>query len=284
MELRINITKADRKEVEHELRVNAIDLEPCEFCNYAYYSSNKEEDVQKLDCYKDGKIYLQNWSSMIPPIIIEPKPGENILDMCAAPGGKTTQMSCISNNGALITACERDKIRYQKLEYNIKKQNARVNLLCQDVLSLNDAMQFDKILLDAPCSGSGTYETDRYNALRVASDVDPFNHFFFKDLRAMHKFGYIHKLNKLQKKLILKAIKLLKPGGTLVYSTCSILPEENDEIVKTALKTFQVKLEPIDTSKYNINKLTMLNSMDGTVCIMPDKYFQGFYVAKMIKK
>jgi 16S rRNA C967 or C1407 C5-methylase (RsmB/RsmF family) len=283
MELRINLTKANKLDVEHELRMNGIDLEPCEFCNYAYYSSNTEEDIERLDCYKDGKIYLQNFSSMIPPIIMEPHPGENILDMCAAPGGKTTQMACLSNNGALITACERDKIRFQKLEYNVKKQNARVNLLRQDATTLNNALKFDKILLDAPCSGSGTHEPERYQSLRMASDVDPFNEYFFKDLRMEHKFGYLYKLNKMQKKLILKAINILKPGGILIYSTCSVLPEENDGIVKFALDTKKVKLEPIDINKYNINKLAMINSMEGTICIMPDKYFQGFYVAKLVK-
>ena len=94
---------------------------------------------------------------MIPAIILAPKEDENILDMCASPGGKTTQMACLSANNAFITACERNKIRAEKLKYNLQKQKAnRVNLMIEDSRNLNDLFKFDKILLDAPCSGSGT--------------------------------------------------------------------------------------------------------------------------------
>ena len=94
---------------------------------------------------------------MLPPIILEPKEGENILDMAAAPGGKTTQMAALTNNKAFITAVEKNKIRAERLKYNLQKQGVGcVNVMLEDARKLSDFFSFDKILLDAPCSGSGT--------------------------------------------------------------------------------------------------------------------------------
>ena len=101
---------------------------------------------------------------MIPPIVLDPSPGESILDMAAAPGGKTTQMAALSGGLADITACEKNKIRAQRLLYNLKKQGAgRVTVLETDARRLDSRFFFDKILLDAPCSGSGTVTPGRCN-------------------------------------------------------------------------------------------------------------------------
>ena len=119
-----------------------------------------EEQMKHLEIYQNGEIYLQSLSSMIPPLVLSPKEDENILDMAAAPGGKTTQMLALSQNRAFITACEKNKIRAERLQYNLNKQSAnRVNVMIKDARQLDDFFSFDKILLDAPCSGSGTIST-----------------------------------------------------------------------------------------------------------------------------
>ena len=142
--------------------------------------------------YTNGEVYLQSLSSMIPVIVLEPKPGENILDMAAAPGGKTTQISAITNNQALITACEKNKIRADRLRYNLEKQGASgVNILNTDASHLDSFFSFDRILLDAPCSGSGT--------------MSIFDKSYNKEL--------VDRSQKTQEELLTKALKILKNGG-----------------------------------------------------------------------
>ena len=125
-----------------------------------------EETLRRLSLYEKGEIYLQSLSSMLPPLVLDPQSGENILDMTAAPGGKTTQLYALSHGVAQITACEKDKIRFERLKFNVQRQGAsRVNLLLADATKLDDFFRFDKILLDAPCSGSGTLDPSRPIAL-----------------------------------------------------------------------------------------------------------------------
>ena len=151
-----------------------------------------EEQLKNLDIYKNGFIYLQSLSSMIPPIILNPQENENILDMTAAPGGKTTEMLALSNNKSFITACEKNKIRAERLKYNINKQGAnKVNVMLTDARNLDNFFSFDKILLDAPCSGSGTISL---------ADCNLEKH-FTKDL--------VNRSTKFQTQLLSKAIKLL---------------------------------------------------------------------------
>ena len=119
----------------------------------------REPEIQELPIYKEGGIYLQSLSSMLPPLFLGPKAGESVLDMAAAPGGKTTQMAAMTGNQAQITACEKNKARSEKLKYNLEKQGASgTYVMVEDARKLDDFFSFDRILLDAPCSGSGTVE------------------------------------------------------------------------------------------------------------------------------
>ena len=160
--LRVNTIKATSQEICNELLRNNIEFEKVSFCDEVLVIKNiNEEKIKELDIYKNGSIYLQSLSSMLPPIILKPKENEDILDMTAAPGGKTTQIAALTNNKAHITACEMNNIRIEKLKYNVQKQGAtNVSILKEDSRRLNDYFAFDKILLDAPCSGSGTIELE----------------------------------------------------------------------------------------------------------------------------
>ena len=203
---------------------------------------------------------------MIPVLILEPQPNLSILDMAAAPGGKTTQISALTNNTTVITACEKNKIRLDRLKYNLDKQGVKkVGTLQIDSRKLDDYLCFDSILLDAPCSGSGTlYLNDPKLDKRISLEL-------------------INNSSKLQFELLSKAIKLLNPGCEMVYSTCSILKEENEDVVSKILKLNKnIELVPID-NKLELNA-NLLPTLDGTICICPDKYFEGFYVAKLRKK
>ena len=264
--IRVNTLKADKKYVKDVLTENGIVFEEVIWYKSALIIKNKNEsDIQKLDIYKDGKIYMQSLSSMLPPIIMEPQEGEDILDMTAAPGGKTTQIAAITNNLAHITALEMNAIRFERLKYNIEKQGATsVYAMQKDARNIDDFFAFDRILLDAPCSGSGTLDLQ---------NEENYKHFTKK---------LVDKCVKSQTMLIEKALKILKPGKEMVYSTCSVLSEENEEIVEKALKQFNCKVVPIEFE--GIDKLNLLpTKINGTICVCPDEYYEGFFVAKIQK-
>ena len=110
--LRVNTLKSHTEEIENELQNADIEYEKVPWSKEAFVIKNvREKEIQKLDIYKDGKIYLQSLSSMLPPIMLKPEKETDILDMAAAPGGKTTQMAALVNNEARITACEMNAIR-----------------------------------------------------------------------------------------------------------------------------------------------------------------------------
>ena len=163
--LRVNTLKTTVNSIEQALKKENIDFEKVSWNEDALilpnnnehkaqeFSNIDEKRIQDLEIYKNGEIYLQSLSSMMPVIALEPKAKENILDMAAAPGGKTTQIAAITQNEAFITACEKNKIRAERLKYNIEKQGTKsINVLIEDARNLSNYFSFDKILLDAPCS------------------------------------------------------------------------------------------------------------------------------------
>ena len=261
--LRVNTIKTNTEKIKGNLIQAGIKYKEVIWNKDALIIENeKEERIKELEIYKSGEIYLQSLSSMIPPIILEPKAGENILDMAAAPGGKTTQIASITNNKAMITACEKNKIRAERLKYNLQKQGARcVNVMVEDARKLDDFFSFDKILLDAPCSGSGTDNIQEEN--------------FTIEL--------INRAEKTQEELLTKALNLLKPGKEMIYSTCSILRQENENIINKVLSKVNAEIVPIDSSKLvGIPQLPTI--IKGTICICPTELYEGFYIAKVVKK
>ena len=121
---RVNSLKITPERVESILKEEGIEYEKVAWSKDAFILKNaKESEINQLDIYKNGEIYLQSLSSMLPPIILTPEEGKDILDMTAAPGGKTTQIASLTNNKAHITACEMNNIRIEKLKYNIEQAN-----------------------------------------------------------------------------------------------------------------------------------------------------------------
>ena len=224
-----------------------------------------EEQIKDLEIYKSGDFYLHSLSSMIPPIILSPKEDENIFDMAAAPGGKTTQMLALSQNKAFITACEKNKIRAERLQYNLNKQGSnRINVMIKDARQLDNFFSFDKILLDAPCSGSGTISI------------------FDKRLESTFTEDLVNRSAKVQSELLKKAITLLKPGHEMIYSTCSILSKENEEILQKFIDMKKIEIFPIDTSIFS-DAILLPVSIEGTLCICPTRLYEGFFVARIKK-
>ncbi len=265
--LRVNTIKGNIEEIKNKLEKSKIEYEEVPWSKEALIIKNADEkSIQEMNIYQDGKIYMQSLSSMLPPIILEPKEGIDILDMAAAPGGKTTQIAALTNNKAHITACEKNKIRAERLKYNVDKQGATcVFIMPKDSRFIDNFFSFDQILLDAPCSGSGTLD---YNDVNIEK-------YFTEQL--------IERSSKTQKTLLKKAINLLKPGHEMVYSTCSILSCENEDVVESILKDEKIEIVPI--SFEGIESLPVLpTKISGTLCVCPTELYEGFFVAKIRKE
>jgi len=259
---RVNTIKSTSDEIEKVLESKGLPFSKVDWYKDAFILDEANEmDLQELDIYKDGKIYIQSLSSMIPPLVLDPKENEDILDMTAAPGGKTTEMAALSDNKAHITACEMNKIRIEKLKYNVDMQGAKgIFIMQKDSRQIDDFFKFDKILLDSPCSGSGTL---------LLNDEE--EKYFTEEL--------VSKSVKSQMQLLKKAFRILKKGGCIVYSTCSILKEENEEIIKNALNGQRYEIEEI-----TIKDIPMLpTTINGTLCVKPSELYEGFFVSKIKK-
>ncbi len=260
---RINHLKTTLGEIEKVLEEEAILFQKIFWFDDAFLIENKtEEEIRLLDIYKEGKIYLQSLSSMLPVLFLDLEEGMSILDMAAAPGGKTTEIASIYQDKILITACEKNKIRADRLRYNIKKQGVRrATVLESDASKLDEYFSFDSILLDAPCSGSGTLQRENSNS-------------YFKE-------ELIKTTKKLQKVLLKKAVQILKPGSTMIYSTCSILEEENELQIEALLNEKLVEVVPLDFP----NDIPLLPSkIFGTVVVKPTSLYEGFFIAKLRKR
>lgn len=226
----------------------------------------REELLWNTDIYRQGKIYLQSLSSMLPPLVLSPLTGADILDMCAAPGGKTSLISSLFHDCPL-TACEIKKPRYEKLVHNLKKLGVNnANVMKMDARKLDDFFSFDAILVDAPCTGSGTFDLNK---------DDPFRYFSKK---------LMDNCISSQKQLLQKACKLVKVGGEIIYSTCSLFKEENEEVLQSVLSSKYNK------SRFELQPIPLLESYDfpllpstleNVYTLYPDELFEGFFIAKI---
>ena len=262
--LRANPLKTDAQTVRERLAAQDIETSPVPWYADAMIVRGAREDaLTGLDLYERGEIYLQSLSSMIPPLLLGAKPGENVLDMAAAPGGKTTQIAALTGNQAMVTACEMNKIRAERLRYNVQRQGAtRVTVMNIDSRNLDDLFSFDRILLDAPCSGSGTVQLGSPRS------------------KGQFSREFLSRTTKQQEALLHKALRLLRPGCEMIYSTCSVLTQENEEIVSRVLRKTGAQIVPLELTAFDsVPRLPV--SIPGTLCVAQDELHEGFLVAKI---
>ena len=269
--LRANTLKATRDQTATALDEAGLEWEGVNWYDDAFVlQPGSEAAVRALTLYQEGGVYVQSLSSMIPALVLGACAGEDVCDLCAAPGGKTTQISALSGGGAYITACEMHASRAEKLQHNLEMQGTRsVTVLRTDARRLDDFFSFDRILVDAPCSGSGTL---RASDARVPKRFTP---------------ALIAKSMKAQRALLAKGLQLLKPGGTLVYSTCSVLARENEEIVEWALgqvrKGRVYELQPVEISGAE-DMPALPSTIEEALLLCPTNLYEGFFVAKIKRK
>lgn len=264
---RVNPLRAKREDVLEQLAQAQIAYETIAWYDDALLLPQADEEaLRALPCYETGGIYMQSLSSMLPALVLAPKAGESVLDMAAAPGGKTTQMAALSGGQALITACEKNAVRADRLQFNLNRQGAgRVSVLRQDARLLDSLFKFDRILLDAPCSGSGTLLLEKGQPQRrMTAD-------------------WLQKTAKTQKTMLLKALSLLSKGHEMVYSTCSVLAMENEDVVQSAISAGLCDVVPIE-HPFVADVPCLPVKLPGTICVCPDERFEGFFVAKLKRK
>lgn len=222
-----------------------------------------------------GFYYMQSLTSMLPPHFLNPSAKDSVLDLCSAPGSKTTQLAEMMENKGVLVVNELAMDRIKALVFNLDKMNflnyGVVNLK-GEILSKYYDSYFDKILVDAPCSGLGIIQ--KKNEVNKWWSIERANH-----------------LSEIQTKLLVSAIKMLKVGGELVYSTCTLTPEENELIIDKLLKKYPIDVEPIQLPIKHLEGLTEYSGvklderLSNAVRIFPwDVDSDGFFLVKLKKK
>ncbi|MFH1133703.1 MAG: NOL1/NOP2/sun family putative RNA methylase [Nanoarchaeota archaeon] len=272
--IRVNTLKAGVADIKARLS-ERWSLEPVPWCEQGFFMASERRDIGNTIEHALGYIYVQEAASMIPPLALGARPGELVLDMCAAPGSKATQIAqCMENQGCLV-ANDFTGIRLKSLGINLQRCGV-TNAIMTRMFGHQFGrlpIRFDRILVDAPCSGTG--------AIRKS----------WKTL-VMWNPGMIRRLAITQKKLILSAYDCLKDGGTLVYSTCSLEPEEDEGVIDALLKERPgAHLEPIDLP---LRRSPAIEAFDGkgfspevSRCLRlwpQDNDTEGFFVAKIAKR
>ena len=272
--IRVNTLKITVNELKKRLEKN-WNLTEIPWCKEGFWIEHKKKerrDIGNLEEHALGYFYTQEAVSMIPPIVLDPKPGEIVLDMCAAPGSKTTQIAAMMQNKGLLVSNDFKGIRIAPLGINIQRMG-----ITNEIITLMEGrffknILFDKILVDAPCSGTGTIRKS------------------FKTLRIWNP-NMVKRLAATQKQLIDTAFDCLKKGGILVYSTCTLEPEENEEVVDYLLNKYDnAKLEefslPIKRSPAVLEFEGKKYNKEVSKCLRiwpQDNDTEGFFVAKIRK-
>lgn len=273
--IRINTLKVTIEEAKAYLDSKQILFNPISWSTTALILPNCDKLILRDDVWVlEGKIYIQELSSQLPVNILNPLPQDKVLDMCAAPGSKTTQLSAYMQNQGHIVAIEAIRSRYYRLKANCERAGAtNVKMHCLDGRRYRSEDLFDKILVDAPCSSEGRFETDNAKS------------FGYWSLRK------IKEMSKKQKGLLLSATRLLKKGGSILYSTCTFAPEENEAVIDWVLRKTdgQISLVPIELNDLprmdaikSLAKRTFDPSITHTYRILPTQNHSGFFLAKLV--
>jgi len=262
------------QELCRELTGRGFELSALEFSENAFLIESGPDRPGQDEAFVQGRFNLQEKAAMLPAIALGARPGERILDAFAAPGNKTLQLCCLCQNRAEITGLERDPGRIGTLKFNARKFGMLVDAKKLDFLKFKDREGFDRILLDVACSSEGTARK-RLDALDGWSEKK------------------VQNMSKRQKKAIVRGFDLLKPGGTLVYSTCSLSPEEDEEVVdfllenRNGAKVQKVKMPGVNASKgiTKYKEMEFDSQVQNGLRLYPHEWdCQPFFFAKITKE
>ncbi|MDF2699724.1 MAG: rsmB [Haloplasmataceae bacterium] len=233
---RLNLFKDKRENILNRLNELKIEYNQVENIEEAIYVKNS--NLANTGIYKEGFINIQDLSSILVAKILSPVKGENIIDVCAAPGGKSTHIAEMMQNQGSVISCDIYEHKIELIKYNAKRLGLSIiKPMLIDATKLSSKFSeasFDRVLVDAPCSGFGVIKRKpeiKYN--KKPQDID--------------------EITGVQKAIVDEAVKLVKLGGTLVYSTCTINKKENEKMVEYILKTYpEYKLNPEPFKRLNL--------------------------------
>lgn len=253
--IRVNRLKTTKEEL-----INRLEKEEIEYSNVNkednlaedFLILNKVKNIENLDLFKEGFFTIQDISAGLTAKILNPKQGENVLDACSAPGGKTTYIAELMKNSGNIEAWDIHEHRTKLVEKNAQRLGIKIiDTYVKDATKYDETLneKFDKILLDVPCLGIGVIKRK-------------------PDIKWQRKVEDIQEITEIQKTILNNCSKYLKKEGDLVYSTCSIFKEENENIIKEFLEK---------NCNFEIKSNTIIN-------IIPDEEKDGFFICKLHKK
>lgn len=278
---RVNTIKTSIKETVASLQSKGFELEPVSWYEEAFVLQNKStRELTETDEYKQGFIYIQNLSSMVPVLALNPQPNEKVLDIAAAPGSKTTQIASLMDNTGEIVANDLSRKRIYRLKDNLEQYgvtNTKVENHAGESFWKRYPEVFRKTLVDVPCSMEGRIQCD-----------DPKSYQDWSPKK-------IKQLSMLQKYLLRSAISATDVGGTIIYSTCTLSPEENEEVIEWVVKRVNGNTpDAISVEQVKLPGLTLQPALDGwkkksfvhavnTSRVTPSVTMEGFFIAKIVK-
>ncbi len=276
--IRANTLKISAKELLIEMQKLGVKLQPVPWWENAFIVENQSlRYLTETAFYKNGYFYVQSLSSMLPVLILKPQKGEKVLDICAAPGSKTTQMASVMENMGEIVANDTSWVRLERLKANIRIQSAEIvttEKMPGQIVWQKYREYFDKTLVDVPCSMEGRF---------YGSDPKTYQDW---------STNKIKQLVQTQKFILRSAISATRPGGVIVYSTCTLSPEENEGIIDWILKKEgdNIMLEKVELTGLKFDPaLSSWNNRDYDqhikLCarILPSSEMEGFFIAKIRK-
>lgn len=270
------LRKVSRNVIVERAQNQGIDLLPISWYPDAFTVKNTKFDLLNTDLVKGGVLFIQNASSYLPVLALEPKQGETILDVCAAPGGKSSHIAALTKGEIDLWLNDGIKTRLDSLKQVQKLlgfKYSRLTSIPAQSIDKEIHQQFDKILLDVQCSGEGMIDIEKPITMRFWS------------------MDRIEKYMRLQTKALNAAFNLLKPGGTLVYSTCTFAPEENEVPINNLLKHHtDAQIQPLSfESKYvrhgekQWDDMIFDSSLRGALRVLPHDGMEGFFVCRIRK-
>jgi tRNA (cytosine49-C5)-methyltransferase len=276
--IRVNTLKISVKECVKRIEAKGWKLEQIPWCKEGFWILHDDRrDVGNLWEHHMGYFYVQEAASMIPPVVLGASSGDAVLDMAASPGSKSTQIAAMMENSGVLVANDVKGIRLAALGVNVQRVGASNIIVSQHEGQRIRGLEFDKILLDAPCSGTGTIG----KSLKTIDIWNP---------------DMVKRLCIVQKQLFESAWKLLKKGGTLVYSTCTLEPEEDEGVISAFIEAHDdAEVDVIsDKELPGLKRSDAVMSFNGVdyhpdvkkcLRIWPqDNYTEGFFVARLKKK
>ncbi|MFW9988746.1 MAG: RsmB/NOP family class I SAM-dependent RNA methyltransferase [Candidatus Odinarchaeota archaeon] len=254
--IRVNTLKISALELKARLEGKGFELEKIEWIPYGFNVLKESYNLGSLHEYLYGYYYIQNVASMLAAVILDPKPNETLIDMCAAPGSKSTHLAQLMRNKGTLILIDKYKNRIPALLVNIRRMGV-INsvVLHMDSINLSELkIKADKILLDAPCTGEGLIRQDpKRKKNKTMKDIE--------------------KMASIQKILLKTGLNSLKLGGLLLYCTCSIAPEENEVVIDGVLQ---------NTNKFSIIKISKNYGVKGLTKVFGSKLIEGLKLSQRL--